>query len=270
VGYSGLIYAAIVAAWAAVLVPRWVRRNEEVEHAREADATRGVRVLPRVTDAPRARRRVTEVPFVATATAAHERTAHGALTAAESVGDVRRDSASGGSGFGIAARRRRRTLVVLALASGVVAAAVAAGRLPNWASAIPVVMLATLLVLARRAAVVEARRRVTVRRNRGSAAETEPPASVAKRIAVLDEPEPLPEVDPNAWEPVPVPLPTYVTKSVVAPPAARTIDLSQPGAWTSGRLDAAGSIAAARIRTAPEQLDDDVAELPEHRPAVGD
>ncbi|HET6921301.1 MAG TPA: hypothetical protein VFI46_17830 [Jiangellaceae bacterium] len=269
-GYSGLIYAAIVAAWAAVLVPRWVRRNEEVEHVREADAARGVRVLPRVVDAPRARRRVTEVPFVATATAAHAQTTHSALAAAEPVGDIGREAAFGGSGSGIAARRRRRTLVVLALALGVVAAAVVAGRLPNWALAVPAVMLAVFLVLARRAAVVEARRRITVRRNGGFAAESEPPPPVAKRIAVLDEPEPLPEVDPNAWEPVPVPLPTYVTKAVAVPPAARTIDLSQPGAWTSGRLDPAGSIALQGTRTAAEQLDDDVAELAEHRPAVGD
>lgn len=47
-----------------------------------------------------------------------------------------------------------------------------------------------------------------------------------------------PPMDPvSGWEPVPVPLPTYVT----APRARRvirTIDLATPGAWTSGRLDA--------------------------------
>ncbi|NIR38377.1 MAG: hypothetical protein GWN07_21145, partial [Actinobacteria bacterium] len=46
-GSSGLLYAAIVAAWAAVLVPRWIRRNEEIDRAREEDTSRGVRVLDR-------------------------------------------------------------------------------------------------------------------------------------------------------------------------------------------------------------------------------
>jgi hypothetical protein len=43
------------------------------------------------------------------------------------------------------------------------------------------------------------------------------------------------EVD-RAWEPVPVPLPTYVT-APKAPRSVRVIDLTKPGLWTSGHLD---------------------------------
>jgi hypothetical protein len=39
----------------------------------------------------------------------------------------------------------------------------------------------------------------------------------------------------RAWEPVPVPLPTYVS-APRAPRSVRIIDLTAPGAWTSGRL----------------------------------
>ncbi len=47
-----------------------------------------------------------------------------------------------------------------------------------------------------------------------------------------------PPMDPvSGWEPVPVPLPTYVT-APRAQRVIRTIDLATPGAWTSGRLDA--------------------------------
>jgi hypothetical protein len=40
----------------------------------------------------------------------------------------------------------------------------------------------------------------------------------------------------DAWQPVPVPVPTYVS-APKAPREVRVIDLTRPGAWTSGRLD---------------------------------
>jgi hypothetical protein len=42
--------------------------------------------------------------------------------------------------------------------------------------------------------------------------------------------------DTRSWEPVPVPLPTYVL-APKAPRSVRVIDLTLPGAWTSGYLD---------------------------------
>ena len=40
----------------------------------------------------------------------------------------------------------------------------------------------------------------------------------------------------RAWEPVPVPLPTYVT-APKAPRSVRVIDLTKPGLWTSGHIE---------------------------------
>ncbi|KJS55706.1 hypothetical protein VM98_11570 [Streptomyces rubellomurinus subsp. indigoferus] len=56
---------------------------------------------------------------------------------------------------------------------------------------------------------------------------------------------------PDSWEPVPVPLPTYVT-APVAPRVSRNLDLSAPGTWTAGR--------PAEPRTTP--LFDQYAEAP--------
>ncbi len=69
-----------------------------------------------------------------------------------------------------------------------------------------------------------------------------------------------------AWDPVPVPSPTYVT-APRAPRAIRSIDLSTDGAWTSGRLVADAKAAAAAAVTSPSEADDEPAEA---RRAVGD
>ncbi|MGH8775039.1 MAG: hypothetical protein ACRDWI_07660 [Jiangellaceae bacterium] len=249
-GSSGLIYAAIVAAWAAVLVPRWVRRHEEVDDARELDAARGVRVVPRSAATSRGRHPVVDLPPADV----------GPMAVAEPDRGL-------GESFAVAARRRRRVLMMLAAILAVLGAGAAAGRLPGFAVTVPATMLAIFLALARRAAVAQARRRSVAQRRMAFAAVDERPRG---RIAVLDEPEPLPAADPDAWEPVPVPRPTYMSKARAEPPAVRTIDLSSAGAWTSGRLNPADSIVLPPQRRTPEPSDDEAAELPEHRRAVGD
>jgi hypothetical protein len=295
VSYSGLIYAAIVACWASVLVPRWIRRNEEVERAREEDAARGVRVLerrqararhgsghftlpastvPSVPDPPVVRSNATPdasgyVPY-----ADDVEPEDGRDLTADDEADLHELYLAS---FAVAARRRRRVLTLLVLALGVVALGTSAGRLPTASIAVPAVLLSGFLLLARRAAVVQARRLERIRRavaRRRAQANAQPEAQVesvpvevisssGKRIAVLDLPEPAEPPDPNAWEPVPVPLPTYLTKAKAETPAVRRIDLSSPGAWTSGRLNPAGSIAL----PPPQQAEDD--DLPEQRRAVG-
>lgn len=56
---------------------------------------------------------------------------------------------------------------------------------------------------------------------------------------------------PDSWEPVPVPLPTYVT-APVAPRVTRGLDLSAPGTWTAGRPAEArtGEVRPAEARSA--------------------
>lgn len=293
--YSGLIYAAIVACWASVLVPRWIRRNEEVERAREEDAARGVRVLerrqaharhgsgyftlpassvPSAPDPPVVSSKATPdmSGYVPYADEVDPEDGHDA--AADDEAELHEFYLAS---FAVAARRRRRVLTLLVLALGVVALAIAAGRLPTASIAVPAVLLSGFLMLARRAAVVQARRLERLRRvAAGRRAQARAQATAeeqnalagaisdsGRRIAVLDMPEPAEPPDPNAWEPVPVPLPTYLTKAKAETPAVRRIDLSSPGAWTSGRLNPAGSIALPPARPAED------GDLPEQRRAVG-
>ena len=63
-------------------------------------------------------------------------------------------------------------------------------------------------------------------------------------------------IDPTLWDPVPVTLPTYVTKPAATRRTVRTISLDDSGVWTSGRTDEAAALAreadeqAARARSA--------------------
>jgi hypothetical protein len=52
-----------------------------------------------------------------------------------------------------------------------------------------------------------------------------------------------PSTGPGLWDPVPVTLPTYVSKPPAARRAVRTIDLDSTGVWTSGRSDADSRLA---------------------------
>lgn len=276
-GYSGLIYAAIVAAWAAFLVPKWVRRNEEVEQARSADVERGVRVLSRRSgpgQAPHGAVAVPPQPVPSAPTAA---------VAPRVEPDV----------FATAAQRRRRMLTLLLTLLVVSVGLVVAGVAPAWAPAGPGVLLVLFLFVARRAAVVQARRRrVQARRRAVSRPQEARDASVVwaspseseegatRRLVLPDElVEPAASAgEGDEWSPVPVPLPTYLTKPKATRAAARKIDLSQPGAWTSGRLDPASSIQlphrppaeqpAAPAEPAETAAAEDVVE--ERRRAVGD
>ena len=253
-GSSGLIYAAIVAAWAAVLVPRWVRRNEEVDQAREADLARGVRVLgPADSLTPSARTQARHASLAVD-------------TAEPAVVTVNERGVEPSTDYGRAARRRRRVLAVLVIALVGVTVAAVVGRIPLWSVAAPTLVLGVFVWLARRAAAAEANSRARRRRLEPTGAAV----IASPRIAALDEPAPSKPADPDEWEPVPVPLPTYLTKPKAPQLATRSIDLSHPGAWTSGRLEPTESIPLPRPIAIPEAVGENVDDLPEHRPAVGD
>ncbi|MBB5786385.1 divisome protein SepX/GlpR [Jiangella mangrovi] len=267
-GYSGLIYAAIVAAWAAFLVPKWVRRNEEVEQARSADVERGVRVL-----SPR-RGRPPQAP-------------HGAVVVPQPAGAVVTPSVDRDV-FAEAARRRRRILSLLLVLLVVSAGFVLVGRAQAWLPAGPGVLLFLFLVVARRAAVTQARRqRIDARRRAASrkrearqggvvwTSETvtsEAEETAPRRLVLPDEVTEPAAAAEGEWSPVSVPLPTYLTKPKATRPAARKIDLGQPGAWTSGRLDPASSIQLPHRAPAEQPAEttstDEVVDEP--RRAVGD
>jgi len=98
---------------------------------------------------------------------------------------------------------------------------------------------------------------------------TVPADEAAADVAADTASEPLYDaVAERVWEPIAVPLPTYVT-APKAPRSVRIIDLSQPGAWTSGRLP---EPAAGDAAEAPAARDDSIVtgELLVERRAVND
>ena len=78
--------------------------------------------------------------------------------------------------------------------------------------------------------------------------------------------------DPAMWDPVPVTLPTYVSKPV-ATRSVRTIDLDSTGVWTSGRTEADAALAREADEAArAERAADRAAEAeprPRHRRRAG-
>lgn len=289
-GYSGLIYAVIVAGWAALLAPRWIRRNEEIERAREADAARGVRVLERrqgrvrgghVSASARALGRTSFSGRSGPAASRARSHAHAEPTSRPHTGSPpprRRTGADSGDEAPenrqpavrttvrkSAAARRRRTLTLLTMVMAVVLGFAMSGTISVWWTAVPFVSLLMFVLVARRAVVMERRRaraaRIAARRR--ELAEPEP-----KRVAVY-EPETSEPPDPDAWTPQPVPRPTYLSKAKASPPQSRRIDLSGGGAWTSGRLDSPDAhTPAGRRAQAPRPRHDD--DDPDGRRAMGD
>ncbi|KUN70225.1 hypothetical protein AQJ46_17835 [Streptomyces canus] len=76
----------------------------------------------------------------------------------------------------------------------------------------------------------------------------------------------------DSWDPVPVPLPTYVT-APVAPRATSDVDLGAPDAWSSARSSSAATPEHSGQEATPVAEDEGSEELPddaEDKPAAGD
>ncbi|MFE2374580.1 gephyrin-like molybdotransferase receptor GlpR [Streptomyces sp. NPDC059398] len=308
---SGLIYAVIVGAWAAYLVPMWLRRQDELNEARPTERfSTAIRLLSgRAGMERRYARELQEraageglpddaVPDSATnspssvdvrsfavspddpedqtdpahpagRTARPERSGRKARRAAPAAGPA----AERARRLKALARRRRTTvLLFVAFTAGAVVAAVG-GLGFLWAPAVPGLLLSTYIVYLRtqerrRFAFTMDRRRAEaaaqrLRENRprrpGAGAGEQHPDAEARH----PEPEPAPAVSAqeagrralveqtdhaewvdqqrergrergDSWDPVPVPLPTYVT-APVAPRAPGSIDLGAPDTWSSAR-----------------------------------
>ncbi|MFE0062025.1 hypothetical protein ACFWZ5_38670, partial [Streptomyces sp. NPDC059003] len=186
--------------------------------------------------------------------------------------------------------RRRRTTVLLFLGFTLGAIVAAVGGVPFlWAPAVPAALLSAYIVYLRR----QERRRFTytMDRRRAEAAARRLRERKAHRHEQSTEPaaeEPVPEGDPglsalaadrralveqtdhaewvdqqrerrhgpgrgDSWDPVPVPLPTYVT-APVAPRAPGSVDLGAPDTWSSARSSTAEPAAGSRAaREAAQQ-----------------
>lgn len=233
---SGIIFAALAVGWAVYLIPKALQQNEELAKTRAVSTFSGrMRVLgsgqqPAPVSVPEASVAAAE-PAPAPASAPR-------LTR---------------EGARRAARRRRRVLMVLVFALGMVGALTGFAIAPVWAPAIPAGLIVAFLVTAR----------MSVRRqHRRFAAQPIPsvapvaPAEADEDTQGIDVSElraapvvaqveaPLVEApvaeapvadEGSLWDPLPMTLPTYVTKPT-ARRTVRTISLTQT---TSSGHDAA-------------------------------
>ncbi|MFF5446903.1 hypothetical protein [Streptomyces sp. NPDC012888] len=282
---SGLIYAVIVGAWAAYLVPMWLRRQDELNEARPTERfstairllsgragmerryarslrERGEQAEPHA-DPDAATETVDSVEADARSSGMSPTRAEPRAVTAERIERNRREQR-----LAVLARRRRTTaMLFLAFTLGAVVAGVGGMRF-LWAPAVPAVLLSAYIVHLR----VQERRRFvfTMDRRRAEAAarslrENRPPRHREPEAAGAD-PDPAPPVSPqeagrwalveqtdhaewvdqqkerergpargDSWEPVPVPLPTYVT----APVAPRATGSPAPDAWSPARSSTA-------------------------------
>lgn len=270
---SALIFVALAVAWAVYLIPKALEHHEESARSRTVDAfSHSVRVLARREPvspreatlvagddpAPPSRRQLRrEARLLAKdkkrGARLQRRNARRLAAAARVPTDprIRRLAAA-------RAARRRLRVVTLILAENAVVAVLAAVGIFGWVwMAIPVGVLVAWLVACR----------LMVRRERAvlpvvrHAPTKEPRTDDGPTHA--DDTQGIPAVaedtaprDPDAWDPVPVTLPTYVSKPV-ASRSVRTIDLDSTGVWTSGRSEADSALVRESDEAARTREDDE-------------
>lgn len=253
---SGVIYAVIILMWAAYFIPRWLRRHDELSESRSVERfDRAMRVLSR-RDPVGDRRYVVMPPRPGAPAPGPDRRTDGLVPAQRS--RPRRPVVTP------VAMRRRRVLAGLLLATLVSIPLVPLTPVPWWGPLLVVLGTVGFLVhlrlqvrtareVSRTRLAVRKRslsrlvrfdaieRLMTVRREMAAdrAAEDQRwlEAEDAGRRAREDE-ERRVAGEAGGWSPVPVPLPTYVTKPM-APRRTATVDLTRPGAWTEGQAAAA-------------------------------
>lgn len=274
---SGLIIAFVVALWAAYFVPLVLRRYDEAsKNASVESSGRLSRVIARPSPVELVETPPASVVEPVEATAPPTRTTTGAAAR-------------------LAAKRRRRTLLTLLTATAVVAALAGLKVIaPFWVAA-PVGLVAAWLVACRIQVRGElglarptapsfhlpkmSRRSGTT--TTAAAADEEDTVVVSGQFEDINpgrkhtmEDIPLeatalddqiviavPSVSTTGealWDPLPVTLPTYVTKPR-AGRTVRTIEFGQAGAWTSGHIEGEDT----ELPQSAERAD-------EHRRAVGD
>lgn len=257
---SGLLYALIVAAWAMILVPRWLARHderapviaelgpEEVAQAVEDRAASTGRVLdravrgqarnPRLVGYRPPRRHPGKAAGVRPPGLSARRDPYGRTRSGRTA------PAPGRARSSVQARRRRMLTLLVLVAAISVALVLTSGRAqaPMWLAGVALTALigyvGRLRIEVKRTRRRDRRRQLlarqaAARRHAVRAARRRGPAH--RRAETSGRPV---LVNPDGtWNPIPLPLPTYLTASVVDRPAARVIDVSATGAaWTSGRL----------------------------------
>ncbi|WP_435174008.1 divisome protein SepX/GlpR [Actinacidiphila sp. bgisy145] len=231
---SGLIYAVIVGAWAAYLVPMWLRRQDELNEARPTERfSTAIRLLSGRAAMERRVARARGENVEPDADAPDDDAdpdepdvsvdVRGlAVPATEVRRPVARSAPQAGPAAGpgggkdkraqlLARRRRITTSLFLAFTAGAIAAAVGGVEL-LWVPAIPAVLLTVYIGQMRR----QERRRYEVRLDQRRAAEAarrlrapRPAAQVTDRGLESDErPVPAPKAARPAPPPAPAPAPS--------------------------------------------------------------
>jgi hypothetical protein len=238
---TGLIYIVIIALWAAVLIPMWLRRHDRISEVRStARFENSMARLGRQDEA----------------------TNH--------VGG--RDRMNSLSSLSPSAKRRASVLASLAGLTALTLLLALVSVAPQWMPILFGLLTAAFMVAS--ATTASARTQAAPARVRRSS-----PASRGERTGVNASAQTTAKVDDwenwNAWddedvewEAVPTTLPTYVT----APRASqvpRPIDKSRPGEWTgSAMVEAAqemreaSAAQAAEIAAVAAAYDDITAEIP--------
>jgi len=252
VDLSGLIFVALAVAWAAYLIPKALRHHDDVVRGRSIDRfSHSMRVLARREPVSARMARLVVTPARVATEAVVSATSSAPAVERADLADERH----AGSRAAIhpsthrATRRRRRVLGLLLLVSAGVVAACATGRLVWPYAAIPAGLLVAWLVACRLMVRRERARRPLAESAADAVVEDDQDAAASEADTSGSPTGPR---DPNLWDPVPVTLPTYVSK----PPArrtVRTIDLDSTGVWTSGRTE--GDAAIAREADAAEAAD---------------
>lgn len=274
---SALIFVALAVAWAVYLIPKALEHSDEGVRSRTVDRfSHTMRVLARrePVDSKKAR-------LVKAEKAGRAVEAVAPAVPAPAPARARREAAAR------AARRRRNVLGVLLLAVLAVVGVAASGVIGWIWTAVPAAFLAAWLVVCRlmvkrerRAAVPSARRPQPVpvpmaleEEYAAAAPVADVPVAAEEPLEAVDEYStaagtveeqlaaaelsgelPVDATQVGMWAPVPVTLPTYVSKPA-ARRTVRTIDLDSTGVWTSGRTAADSALAreadeAARVEGA--------------------
>lgn len=245
---NGLIVAFVVVVWAAYFVPLAVRRYDEASKSGSIDKFSS---LSRVITHKKAavEPEITVIPEAVGEDAGHTATVVKTVTRAA----ARR-----------AARRRRRTLLTLLALTAVVGGVAGFAVISAWWISAPGGLIAAWLVACRVQVRGErgiGRTKRTKPASKASADEYDADATVIishqfediepdRRHVMQDVPLAADALDEQlviavpvavttgaaVWDPLPVTLPTYVTKPR-AGRTVRTIEFGEPGAWTSGHIE---------------------------------
>ena len=247
---SALIFVALAVAWAVYLIPKALKHHDEVVRSRSVDRfSHTMRVLARREPVNRRNARLVVTPSRASAPPVVTTKSSSVAPEPAMPEPTTGRALSARAAVNRAARRRRRVLGLVLLANLAVIGVAAFRLIDWWYVAIPAGVLVAWLV-ACRLMVKGERRRWSSRATGGEQAVDSGRPAAGDAEAAAAAPDPFEDTaqtpaitDPSLWDPMPVTLPTYVTKPAAARRSVRTIDLDSTGVWTSGRTEADAQLA---------------------------